>query len=380
MNDGSTHTEKVKPEWENGLRKLPNFGHIIPLPKNRKHPPPNDFPQGGGALPMLDALTRGRGGDNVGYTPRDNLSCVVDGDGGRERGWRTVAKLLPTLDRQQVLHQLTPSGVHIFCFVPQGYTHLMEGRKWVRKISDITGENDGEIISHGFYIVSAPSHFVPNAEERKKGKVEGDYIIIGKKAHPLTEDEILRLTKPDKPVHHPQPNGRADTQPLHGDSPTQSMVADAYLKRMGVALKNGGGGQLCGPCPRGGCAQNDGFYVYPSGAYFCRKCCPDGGDKDAFLALKESLFPSAVTPQPRSGLAIATQRTENHPANGVARPVKKTATKKPPEPRSGADRGPYDVSEGQHQNDAVEVAHLLSDHHKDLVAVTDYGQTIRSMW
>ena len=346
--DHSAH--KVKPDWENGLRKLPNFGHLIPLPKNRKYPPPNDFPQGGGALSVLDALTRGRHGDNVGYTPRDNLSCVVDGDGGQERGWRTVAKLLPTLDRQQVLHQLTPSGVHIFCFVPGGYTHLLEGRRWVRKISDITGENDGEIISHGFYIVSAPSHFIPNAKELEAGKVEGDYIIIGKKAHPLTEDEILRLTKPDKPVHHPQPNGRAAPSPtLPCESPTQSMVADAYLMRMGFPLKNGGGGQLCGPCPRGGCAQNDGFYVYPSGAYFCRKCCPDGGDKDAFLALKHSLFPPAI--QPRSGLAIAPVVNDNHQGNGVAHPVREPSVELPPEP----DNEPIEVNAAGAERGSVEV-------------------------
>ena len=52
-------------------------------------------------------------------------------------------------------------------------------------------------------------------------------------------------------------------------------------------------GQWEGPCPNPACPKGPGenrFYVLEDGGYFCRKCCPDGSDKAAFLALTYSIF------------------------------------------------------------------------------------------
>ncbi len=51
------------------------------------------------------------------------------------------------------------------------------------------------------------------------------------------------------------------------------------------------GDEWKGPCPNPACPEGPGtdrFYIRANGKYFCRKCCADGSDKAAFLALTES--------------------------------------------------------------------------------------------
>ena len=48
---------------------------------------------------------------------------------------------------------------------------------------------------------------------------------------------------------------------------------------------------MVGPCPV--CGGEDRFYVTAQGGAFCRKCCPDGGNPDAFKALLRAAFGDA---------------------------------------------------------------------------------------
>ncbi len=101
----------------------------------------------------------------------------------------------------------------------------------------------------------------------------------GRHAHTLSKADCdafavkVNSPAPGKPA--PRPAGRSLTQ-------EDWAAAHPRLKKVG--------GELKGPCPNPLCPGGPGkdrFYVRASGKAYCRKCCPDGTDVQAFKALLE---------------------------------------------------------------------------------------------
>ncbi len=103
----------------------------------------------------------------------------------------------------------------------------------------------------------------------------------------IDRDTFLRMLKSAAsftPVNPAKANGKAGsggaTSRVARLRPTQDewMQAHPALKRVGKELK--------GPCPL--CGGEDRFYVRDSGAFFCRRCCPDGSNAEATRALMKA--------------------------------------------------------------------------------------------
>ena len=99
-----------------------------------------------------------------------------------------------------------------------------------------------------------------------------------------------------------------------------------------LGLKRQRHGELVGPCPA--CGGTDRFRVTAKGSAFCRQCCPDGKNPEAFRRLIEAAgFTWPKAPETRPG----SRRTAFQPAVGDRPPEDRFARHAPPD---GDSRGP----------------------------------------